>query len=327
MPNVLITAPGVRGPDDVRLQALRDAGWHIRTHRWPGGRPPEDEVVELVQGNDAVIASAAELYTRSVLERADTVKHVARWGVGYETIDVAAASDNGVLVTTTQGSNHFAVADHAFALLLAVARRVVELDRVARTRQWARPLGLDVAGKTLGIVGLGRIGKGVARRAFGFDMRVVAYEPFPDPEFNAQWKVQLVELDEVFRQADFLTVQAPGESQNQALVNAERLALMKPRAVVINTARGVLVDEDALYVALSEGRIGGAGLDVRVHEPPHDDRFEALDNVVLTPHVAGSTFDAQELSAEMVVRSVLQAARGESPHGLVNAEAWEHRRR
>src|SRR5260221_13588111 len=111
MPTVLVTAPGVRGPDDVRLKALRDAGWQVRTHRWPGGRPPEDEVVELIQGNDAVIASASEVYTRAVLERADTLKHVARWGVGFETIDVAAASDNGGLGTTTQGSNPHAAAD------------------------------------------------------------------------------------------------------------------------------------------------------------------------------------------------------------------------
>src|ERR1043165_6277978 len=105
MPNVLVTAPGVSGPDDPRLEALRSAGWQIRTHRWPGGRPPEEEVIELVQGNDAVIASASELFTRSVIERADTLKHVARWGVGYETIDVAAATELGVVVTTTQGSN------------------------------------------------------------------------------------------------------------------------------------------------------------------------------------------------------------------------------
>ncbi|MGI9149201.1 MAG: hydroxyacid dehydrogenase, partial [Chloroflexota bacterium] len=126
MPSVLVTAPGVTGPDDPRLQPLLDAGWRIRTHRWTGGRPVEAEVVELVQGNDAVIASSTEQYTRSVVERADTLKHIARWGVGFETVDVPAATDNGVLVTTTQGSNHWAVADHAFALMLAVARRVVE---------------------------------------------------------------------------------------------------------------------------------------------------------------------------------------------------------
>jgi D-3-phosphoglycerate dehydrogenase len=327
MPNVLITAPGVTGPDDPRLEPLRSAGWQVRTHRWPGGRPAEEEVVELVQGNDAVIASAAEQYTRSVIQRADTLKHIARWGVGYETIDVTAATDLGVLVTTTQGSNHWAVADLAFGLMLAVARRIVELDTLARAGKWARPPGRDVWQKTLGIVGLGRIGKGVAQRASGFEMQVLAYEPYPDLAFCSRWNVELVsDLDDVFRRSDYLTVHAPGDAENVALVSAERLALMKPTAVVINTARGVLVDEDALYAALVSGRIAGAGLDVRVHEPPQDHRFEALSNVVLTPHIAGSTEEAQAVSAEMVVETVLQAGRGERPHGLVNAEAWERRR-
>ena len=328
MPSVFVTAPGVTGPDDPRLEPLRNAGWHINTHRWPGGRPPEEEVVELVQGNDAVIASAAEQYTRSVIQRADTLKHIARWGVGFETIDVPAATDLGVVVTTTQGANHWAVADHAFGLMLAVAHRIVELDKVARTRQWARPPGTDVWQKTLGIVGLGRVGKGVAQRASGFEMQILAYEPYPDLEFCKRWNVELVQsLEDLFRRSDFLTVHAPGDAENYSVVNAARLALMKPTAIVINTARGVLVDEDALYAALVEKRIAGAGLDVRVHEPPDDDRFEALSNVVLTPHTAGSTDTAQAVSAEMVVRSVLQLGRGERPHGLVNETVWDRRRR
>lgn len=327
MPTVLVTAPGVTGPEDPRLQPLRDAGWEVRTHRWAGGRPPEETVIELVQGNDAVIASSAERYTRSVIERADTLKHIARWGVGFETIDVPAASDNGVLVTTTQGSNHWAVADHTFALMLSVARRVVELDKVARTRNWSRPLGRDVWHKTLGIVGLGRIGKGVAQRAFGFEMKVLAYEPYPDRAFCQQWRVNLVELDDLFRQSDYVTLHAPGEGDNAQLVSRQRLGLMQPSAILINTARGVLVDEDALHEALAGGKIAGAGLDVRAQEPPEDDRFAALDNVVLTPHVAGSTREAQAVSSVMVVESVLQAARGEPPHGLLNAQAWDRRRR
>ncbi|HEV7665705.1 MAG TPA: NAD(P)-dependent oxidoreductase, partial [Chloroflexota bacterium] len=169
MPTVLVTAR-VSGPDDPRLQPLRDAGWQIRTHHWPANRPPEEDVIELVQGNDAVIASANEQYTAAVMARADTLKHIARWGVGFETVDLAAATHSGVIVTTTQGSNHWAVADQAFALLLGVARRIVELDKLARTRTWSRPLARDVWRKTLGIVGLGRVGKGVAQRASGFEM-------------------------------------------------------------------------------------------------------------------------------------------------------------
>ncbi len=326
MPKVLITAPGSLGDNDPRFQTLRDAGWEVKTHRWPGGRPDEEEVVELVQGYDAVIASSNERYTRSVFERADTLKHVARWGVGYETVDVPAASDNGVLVTTTQGSNHWAVADHAWALMLTVTRRVVELDAVARSHKWARPLGRDVWQKTLGVIGLGRIGKGVAQRAYGFEMKVVAYEPYPDREFCATWNIELVDtMEEVFRRADFVTLHAPGD--NASLMNAERLAQMKPTAVLINTARGSLVDEDALYAALRSGKLAGAGLDVRLAEPPEDDRFEALKNVVLTPHVAGSTEEAQAVSSVMVMEQIISAGRGEQPHALHNPDTWERRRR
>jgi D-3-phosphoglycerate dehydrogenase len=139
--------------------------------------------------------------------------------------------------------------------------------------------------------------------------------------------VELVDnVEDLFRRADFLTVHAPGDPENDRFVNAERLALMKPGAILINTARGVLVDEDALYDALVQHRIAGAGLDVRAHEPPEDTRFVALSNVVLTPHIAGSTYEAQTVSAEMVVQSILQAARGEQPHGLVNEAVWDHRR-
>jgi len=328
MPRLLVTAPGVAGPEDPRLQLLRDAGWEISTHRWAGGRPDEESVVELVQGNDAVIASSTERYTRSVVERADTLKHIARWGVGFESIDVPAATDNGVLVTTTQGSNHWAVADHTFGLMLSLARRIVELDRVARTGRWSRPLGRDVWQKTVGVVGLGRIGKGVAQRASGFEMQVLAYEPYPDRAFCEQWRVELVALDDLFRRSDYVTLHAPGEDDNAQLVDRRRLGLMRPTAVLINTARGVLVDEDALYEALVGGKLAGAGLDVRAQEPPGgDDRFAALDNVVLTPHVAGSTREAHAVGSVMVVESVLQAARGEPPHGLVNAPAWDRRRR
>jgi len=328
MPKVLVTATGHRGDGDPRFKPLRDAGWEIKTHRWPGGRPDEEEVIELVNGYDAVIASSNERYTRTVFERADTVKHVARWGVGYETIDVPAASDNGVLITTTQGSNHWAVADHAWTLMLAVSRRLIELDKIGRSRTWTRPIARDVWQKTLGVVGLGRIGKGVAQRAYGFEMKVVAYEPYPDLEHCKKWNIELVDsIDEVFRQGDFVTLHAPGD--NQGLANAERIGLMKPTAVLINTARGTLVDEDALYNALKAGKIAGAGLDVREHEPPEDDRddrFAAFPNVVLTPHISGSTHEAQAVSAVMVVEQILASASGQMPHGIHNPEIWDRRR-
>jgi phosphoglycerate dehydrogenase-like enzyme len=211
--------------------------------------------------------------------------------------------------------------------MLAVARRLVELDKVGRSLTWTRPLGVDVWQKTLGIVGLGRIGQGVAQRAYGFEMKVIAYEPYPNRRFCEKWNVELVDdVNDVFRRADFVTIHAPGEGGNQHLVNRERLSLMKPSAYLINTARGVLVNEDDLYEALTSGKIAGAGLDVRDKEPPEDERFSALRNVVLTPHISGSTEEAQEASAQMVVEQVLAAGRGEKPHALLNPDAWGKRR-
>ncbi|MDP8924601.1 MAG: phosphoglycerate dehydrogenase [Chloroflexota bacterium] len=325
MPKIVVTQPSVTGVDDPRLTPLHEAGWSV-AHEPSGAFASPEQLLEIVQGADAVIASS-EPYTRMVLERADTLKHVARWGVGFDQVDVPAATELGVLVTTTQGANDWGVADHAFALMLALARRVVENDALVRRGEWRRPPGRDIWQKTLGIVGLGRIGKGVAERASGFRMKVLAYEPYPDREFCARWNVELVSLEDLLHRADFVTLHAPGGGENVHLIDAERLALMKPTAYLVNTARGSLIDEDALYAALTAGKLGGAGLDVREQEPPTDTRFNDLPNVILTAHIAGVTVETGEAMSAMAVESVLQAACGERPHGLLNPEAWDHRRR
>jgi D-3-phosphoglycerate dehydrogenase len=325
MPKLLVTQPSVTGPDDPRLEVLRAAGWEIR-HEPSGSRASPEELLELVQGHDAVIASS-EPYTRAVLAGADTLKHVARWGVGFDQVDVPAATELGVLVTTTQGANDWGVADHAFALIFALARRVVENDKIVRGGGWARPPGRDVWRKRLGIVGLGRIGRGVAQRASGFEMKVLAYEPYPDRSFCEKWGVELVPLEELLERSDFVTLHAPGGAENHHLINAERLASMKSTAYLVNTARGTLIDEDALYAALTGGRIAGAGLDVREQEPPTDTRFSDLPNVVLTAHAAGVTVETVAAMTAMAAESVLEGARGEQPRGLLNPEVWDHRRR
>jgi D-3-phosphoglycerate dehydrogenase len=325
MPKVLVTQPSVTGPDDPRLAALHEAGWEVR-HEPSGARATPDELLELVQGHDAVIASS-ETYTRAVLERADTLKHVARWGVGFDQVDIPAATELGVLVTTTQGANDWGVADHAFALIFALARRVVENDKLVRGGGWARPPGRDIWRKTLGIVGLGRIGRGVAQRANGFEMKVIAYEPYPDKAFCEKWGVELVSLEDLLRRSDYITLHAPGGAENEHLISTPQLALMKPTAFIVNTARGALIDEDSLHAALTAGQIGGAGLDVREKEPPSDNRFSDFDNVILTAHVAGVTVETSEAMTKMACESILEASRGERPHGLINPDAWDHRRR
>lgn len=324
MPKVLVTQPSVTGVDDPRLEALRAAGWEIR-HEPAGARMKPEELLELVQGHDAVIASS-EPYTRAVLAGADTLKHVARWGVGFDQVDVPAATELGVLVTTTVGANDWGVADHAFALIFSLARRTVENDRLIRSGGWARPPGRDIWRKTLGVVGLGRIGRGVAQRASGFEMTVLAYEPYPDTAFCEKWGVELVSLEELLRRSDYVTLHAPGGGANEHLVNADRLALMKPTAFLVNTARGSLIDEVALEAALRGGRIAGAGLDVREQEPPTDTRFNDLPNVVLTAHMAGVTVETSAAMTAMAAESIVAGARGEKPAGLLNPEVWAHRR-
>ncbi len=324
MPRIVVTQPSVTGVDDPRLAPLHQAGWSV-VHEPSGAFATPEQLLEIVQGADAVIASS-EPYTRMVLERADTLKHVARWGVGYDQVDVPAATELGVLVTTTQGANDWGVADHAFALMLALAHTLVDNDRDVRRGDWGRPVGEDVWRATLGIVGLGRIGKGVALRAQGFEMTVLAYEPYPDETFVERHAIELVSLEELLRRSDFVTLHAPGGADNYHLINAERLALMKPTAYLVNTARGALIDEDALYAALTEGRLGGAGLDVREQEPPRDTRFNDLANVILTSHIAGVTHGTVSAMASMAVESILQAARGERPDGLLNPDVWERRR-
>lgn len=324
MPSVLITFAIQSKASPSPIQMLEAGGYTVRLEP-TAHRASAEDLIELVQGHDAVIA-AAEPYTRELFERADTLKHVARWGVGYDRVDVPAATDAGVVVTTTQGANDWGVADHAFALILGLAHGIVANDRDVRAGRWARPVGSDVWRKTLGVVGLGRIGKGVARRAQGFEMAVLASEPEPDQAFVHELGVELVPAEELLGRADYVTLHLPASAETRHWLNQERLAKMKPSAYVVNTARGTLIDEDALYAALTEGRIGGAGLDVRELEPPTDTRFDELPNVILTSHVAGVTDETVAAMGAMAVESILQAARGDVPHGLLNSEVWERRR-
>ena len=325
MPSVVITFPTFAGKGPSALGLLEAAGCTVR-HEPEAHRAGEEELIEILQGHDAVIA-AGEPYTREVLTRADTLKHVARWGVGFDLVDVPAATELGVLVTTTQGANDWGVADHALGLMLALAHSIVDNDREVRAGVWGRPVGVDVWRKTLGIVGLGRIGKGVARRGRGFEMRVLAAEPEPDRAFVEEHGVELVPLEQLLRESDFVSLHCPANPETRHIINAERLALMKPTAYLVNTARGPLIDEDALYDALVAGRLAGAGLDVRDVEPPLDTRFHELRNVVLTSHVAGVTEETMAAMERMAVESILQGFRNEVPHGLLNPDVWERRRR
>jgi glyoxylate reductase len=263
----------------------------------------------------------------AVLDAGKRLRFVAQMAVGYDNVDVAAATERGILVTNTPGVLTETTADLAFALLLAAARRVVEGDRLTRTGGWKtwHPsflLGQDVHGATLGIVGLGQIGLAVARRARGFDMRILYHDRRQHPQAEAELALEYVDFDRLLRESDFVTLHVPLLAETRHLIGERELALMKPSAVLVNAARGPVVDQRALYAALKERRIAAAGLDVAEVEPvPLDDPLLTLDNVVITPHIGSASVATRAKMAEMAVESVLQALRGGLPSHCVNPEA------
>jgi D-3-phosphoglycerate dehydrogenase / 2-oxoglutarate reductase len=322
MATVLVTRrAGTDMSEKGPLAPLYAAGHTIR-HVPATPRTPAADLIQLLDGCAAVVASI-ENYTSEVFDAAPQLRHVSRIGIGHDAVDIASATAHGVVVSNTPGANATAVADFTLGLLLAVARWIPVFDRDIRAGTWQTRIGADVWQKTIGIVGLGNIGRGVARRARGFDMKVVAYEPYPDQAFVDEYGVELVSLDDVFRQADFVTLHLPASAETENTVNARTLGLMKPTAYLINAARGPLIDEGALHAALKEKRIAGAALDVRVVEPSTDGLFNDLDNVVLAPHAAGSTPVAAETSIRAAAENAVRVLRGERPDGLINPDVWE----
>lgn len=324
MTTVLFALGATRPDDDAWVRALEAGGNDVRFAR-TSPSTSVSEVIELVGGCDAVVAGG-EPYTAAVFAAAPGLRHVARFGVGFDAVDVAAASEHGVIVTTTQGTNDWAVADHAIGLIIDLAHGISRHDRRVRRGEWGAIRGGDVWRKTLGIVGLGRIGRGVARRGRGFDMRIIAHEPNPDAAFIEEHGIELVSLEDVFRRGDFVTLHLPLSAETEKMVDARKLALMKPTAFLINTARGRLVDEDAVYAAVRSGRIAGAGLDAWSVEPMTDPRWAELDNVVITPHTAPATVEVWHATGTMAAEQILAVQRGERPDGLLNPATWEHRR-
>jgi D-3-phosphoglycerate dehydrogenase len=245
---------------------------------------------------DALIVRSATKVTADLLDMAPKLRAVGRAGVGVDNIDLEAATKRGVLVMSTPGGNAISVAEHTFALLLALARQVPRLDKAIHEGRWEKSsaAGTEVRGKTLGLIGLGRIGSEVAVRAEAFDMRVLAYDPYISEAAAREVSVDLVPLEKLFAESDFVSLHTALSPATQNLINADSIAKMKTGARLINAARGELIDEAALAQALKSGKLAGAALDVFVEEPPKNSPLVGLPNVIATPHVAGSTTEAQE---------------------------------
>ena len=300
MPTVVGTSIDVgSGP---HLEILKSAGFVFREVSRSLDLRKNDQLISALAEADSVIAGS-EPYPRNVIDALPKLRVIARSGVGYDAIDVAACDRAGVVVMTTPGVNHHSVAEHMLALLFGVARDFPMADRRVREGKWKRTSGPRVMGTTLGLVGLGRIGQAVATRAIGLGMKVVAYEPQPSREFLAKWPVELLSLDDLLARSDYVSLHSPLTPQTRHLINATTLARMKPGAVLINTARGGLVDEAALCDALRSGHLRGAGLDVFETEPlPLDSPLLKFDNVLFAGHTAGiddeSKYDTFKMCAE-----------------------------
>jgi len=310
---------------DAGLSLLRT---HTQAEVWPNDRSPSrEELVRGCQGKDALVCLLTEKVDGGVLAAAPSLKIVANVAVGYDNLDIAAGTKAGVVMTNTPGVLDDTTADLAFALLMCTTRRLAEGDRLMRRGSWGgwgimQLLGHDVHHATLGIVGFGRIGRGVARRARGFDMTVIYADEFPAAaEVEQELRVTRVPFDELLARADFVTLHTPLLPGTRHLIDAAALRKMKRTACLINTSRGPVVDEAALVEALREGVIAGAGLDVYENEPKMTPGLDKLENVVLLPHIGSASYATRGKMAEMAARNVLAFFEGKTPPNAINPEA------
>ena len=278
----------------------------------PGAKPlSEDELIPLLEGCAGCIAGL-DHYTAKVINSAKDLKVISRYGAGVDRVDLAAAKEKNIVVCNTPGANAQAVADLVFALLLCIARKVSVLDKKTKEGQWPRSNGIELYAKTMGILGLGEVGKAVAKRASGFSMKILAYDPFINREYAQANGIVPAGLDEIIEVADFLSLNMPLTDETRHIISADQMKAMKKGAIIVNTARGGLIDEAAAYEFLKSGHLGGLGLDVYEEEPPQRTPLFDLENVVLTPHTAAHTSEATAAMADMSVQNLIDVLSGKN---------------
>ncbi len=299
----------------------------------PSPQPPsKEEIIEHVKDKDGLLCLLTDKIDKEVLDVAPGLKVVSTYSVGFDHIDVEECTRRGIYVTNTPGVLTEAVGELTWALILAITRRIVEADREVREGRWRigwapdYMLGMELRGKVLGIVGLGRIGSVVARIAKGFDMRIIYYDKERKPDLELLLGAEYRPLDELLKEADIVTLHVPLTKETYHLIGERELKLMKPTAYLINTARGAIVDTEALVKALKEGWIAGAALDVFEQEPlPADHPLTKLKNVVLVPHIGSATYEARKAMADIAVENLLAVFKGKRPRYLVNPEVMKIR--
>jgi len=301
------------------LQLLREPGWQVVT-------PEKNELSTALQDADALIVRSAVQVDAALLANARKLRVIGRAGVGVDNIELEPATRKGIAVMNTPGANAVAVAEHTLAMMLAMARHLCRADALTHGGKWEKKAlqGTELRGKTLGIVGLGRIGVEVARRAKAFGMTVMAHDPFVSAVTLREQGIQLVGLEELYLAADYITLHVGLTPQTTGMINAESLKKMKRGARLVNCARGELVDEAALAQALQQGQVAAAGLDVFVEEPLKNSPLTTMQNVILTPHIGGSTFEAQEAVGVQIAQQVKEYLKQGVIQNAVNVPSVSH---
>jgi phosphoglycerate dehydrogenase-like enzyme len=322
MARILVTPSVIKHQPGPYRDVLEQAGFEVAypTAKLSESVADPELLLSQLEGAAGVLAGS-EIYNREVLSRTK-VRVIARMGVGYDAIDIPAASDYGILVTTVPGTNQHSVAEQTIALLLGVFRGFPGRDQEVRSGVWKRRALPRLAGRTIGLVGLGRIGQAVVPRAIGLGLKVIAYDPFPNESFAGLHGVKLCGLDDLLAEADIVSLHSPCTPETTNLINADTLQRMKPGSVLINTARGGLVDEQALAEAVASGHLMAAGLDVFKVEPlPSDSPLLKVDNILLSPHMGGLDLESQRDMSTLAAQCLVDLSQGRWPEGcVVNAE-------
>lgn len=324
MNRVLVTARIFGHLSDDSFDIFRKSGFEVVQNPYRGKRLLENELLELIGGVHALLTGVDQV-TAKVINAADELKVISKFGTGVDNIDVAAATQKGVIVTNAPGMNSDAVADMTFSLILSIARRIPFANDQVRKGNWPLIVGTEICNKTLGLIGLGQIGKRVAMRAGGFNMKILAYELLPDEQFVQELGINLVPLNRLLQESDFVSIHVPLTSETKDLIKTEQLEMMKPTAYLINTARGGIVDENALHAALESGEIAGAAFDVFKEEPLKEKALIELDNFIATPHISPFTKEAIENAEKLSAQNIIDVLKGQFPPFILNPEVLNNK--
>ena len=279
-----------------------------------------EELANTIHEYDGIVVRSRTKLTADIIKKADNMKIIARAGVGVDNIDLDAATEKGIMVVNSPESTSVTVAEHTMGLILSMARKISIADKSVKEGKWEKKnfMGVELRNKTLGVIGMGRIGSQVVNRCKAFGMDAMAYDPYLPEEVAKQMGVDLTDLDTVLKNSDFITIHVPLTPETKHSISAEQFEIMKDGAYIVNCARGGIIDEEALYDALVNNKIGGAALDVYEEEPPKDSKLFELDNIVLTPHIAASTKEAQRDAAIIVADEIIDLAKGKNPRNVLN---------